>query len=63
MADLYAPELGGTHPYDAGRSAGLRTAYEAARRIVDRDAEDGVDDFGIIDNLLAELAKLAGIVS
>lgn len=40
---------------------GLKAAYEAACRIVDRDGELGMDDFGIIENILAELAKLAGV--
>lgn len=43
------------------RQLGARDSYEAACRIVDRDHKDGVFDQGIIDNILAELARLAGV--
>lgn len=36
-------------------------AYAAACRIVDRDGALGIEAEGIIDNVLAELAKLAGV--
>jgi hypothetical protein len=48
-------------PKQNQRQLGARDAYHAACRIVDRDHEAGVDDHGIIDNMLAELAKLAGV--
>ena len=40
---------------------GLKAAYHAARTVVDRDTLAGVDDTTIIDNILSELAKLAGV--
>ena len=40
---------------------GLRDAYAAAARIVDLDDAAGVEASGIIDNVLAELARLAGV--
>ena len=40
---------------------GLRAAYETARRIVNRDVAAGLDDTVIIDNVLTELAALAGL--
>lgn len=43
------------------RQMGRKDAYEEACRIVDRDHAAGVDDNGIIDNVLAELAKMAGV--
>ncbi len=42
-------------------ASGALHAYKAACRVVDRDHKDGVFDQGIIDNILAELARLAGV--
>lgn len=43
-----------------GRRDGAAAAYTAACRILDRDRAAGVEDFGIIENILDKLAELAG---
>jgi hypothetical protein len=37
-----------------------KDAYQAACRIVDRDGALGMETEGILDNVMAELARLAG---
>lgn len=40
---------------------GLRDAYSAVAAIVDRDAPDGLVEYGLADDMLCELARLAGV--
>lgn len=44
-----------------GRRAGAEAAYTAACHILDRDRAAGMDDCDIIENILGEIAGLAGI--
>jgi hypothetical protein len=56
------PETTGTFSdYENGYWNALKIAYAEACRIYDRDSALGMEEQGIIDNMLGALAKLAGV--